>query len=536
MSGHDLEKNGYANGVQVSDGLAASDKPEGASTTVEAVNASGHVDKLTRHYGLLSICATALTVDSAWIALGGSLVVASANGGPPGIIYEFLAACFYYSFIAASIAELASSIPSSGGVYHWASVTPGPRFGRALGFFCGSMNFFGWVFDLASIVTIPSNIAVQMYAVFHPDYVVESWHVYIAFLIINWGCCFFVIFCNHLMPTVQNLGLFLVVGGGIITIIVVVAMQPHHASSSFVWTEWTNTTGWSNGVAFLTGMLNGAFTIGTPDAVTHMAEEMPNPRRDLPKAVAAQIILGTLTGFFFVVAIMYGITDFDAVLTSNGSFPLAEVYAQATGSKGATFGLLLIILLAILVCTIGTFVTVGRILWTLARDNVTPFPSILGNASTRWSCPIESTLLVGDILFWLAILSTGFGAIQLGSKTAFTDLVGSFIILTTTSYGLAIVPHLLSGRSNVPIGPFWMGKWGYLVNGFAVLFIILTDIFYCFPYALPVDVPTMNYNSVILAGIVFITTVWWFIHGARKYQGPHLPHLDEVGHEVKALI
>jgi amino acid transporter len=31
------------------------------------------------------------------------------------IIYEFLAACFYYAFIAASIAELASSIPSSGG-------------------------------------------------------------------------------------------------------------------------------------------------------------------------------------------------------------------------------------------------------------------------------------------------------------------------------------------------------------------------------------------------------------------------------------
>lgn len=37
--------------------------------TVDEPNASGHVDKLTRHYGLLSICATALTVDSAWIAL-----------------------------------------------------------------------------------------------------------------------------------------------------------------------------------------------------------------------------------------------------------------------------------------------------------------------------------------------------------------------------------------------------------------------------------------------------------------------------------
>ena len=39
------------------------------ATSVEELNASGHVDKLKRHYGLLSICATALTVDSAWIAL-----------------------------------------------------------------------------------------------------------------------------------------------------------------------------------------------------------------------------------------------------------------------------------------------------------------------------------------------------------------------------------------------------------------------------------------------------------------------------------
>jgi hypothetical protein len=43
-------------------------------------------------------------------------------------------------------------------------------------------------------------------------------------------------------------------------------------------------------------MLNGAFAIGTPDSVTHMAEELPYPRKDLPRAIAAQIILGTLSG------------------------------------------------------------------------------------------------------------------------------------------------------------------------------------------------------------------------------------------------
>jgi amino acid transporter len=54
-------------------------------------------------------------IDNAWVALGGSITVAVANGGAPGIIYEFLAACVYYGFVATSIAELASSIPSAGG-------------------------------------------------------------------------------------------------------------------------------------------------------------------------------------------------------------------------------------------------------------------------------------------------------------------------------------------------------------------------------------------------------------------------------------
>ena len=41
----------------------------------EVVNASGHRDQLQRHYGLLSICGLALTIDNAWVALGGSIAV-----------------------------------------------------------------------------------------------------------------------------------------------------------------------------------------------------------------------------------------------------------------------------------------------------------------------------------------------------------------------------------------------------------------------------------------------------------------------------
>lgn len=54
-----------------------------------------------------------------------------------------------------------------------------------------------------------------------------------------------------------------------------------------------------------------------------------------------------ITGsFIFGVALFYGISDLDAILDSSVQFPLTEAYIQATSSKGATFGLLLIIVLA----------------------------------------------------------------------------------------------------------------------------------------------------------------------------------------------
>lgn len=60
----------------------------------------------------------------------------------------------FYWLVAASIAELASAIPSSGGVYHWATVTPGQKWGRVVGFFAGYWNWLAWVWGQASFTLI----------------------------------------------------------------------------------------------------------------------------------------------------------------------------------------------------------------------------------------------------------------------------------------------------------------------------------------------------------------------------------------------
>lgn len=118
------------------------------------INASGHTQELPRSFSLVSLAGVGVTVGNAWPAIGGTILVAISNGGSPGVLYEFLAASFFYFLVAASVAELVSAIPSSSGVYHWASVTPGPRWGRMVGFFAGWWNYFGYLMGAASMAAI----------------------------------------------------------------------------------------------------------------------------------------------------------------------------------------------------------------------------------------------------------------------------------------------------------------------------------------------------------------------------------------------
>lgn len=44
-------------------------------------------------------------------------------------------------------------------------------------------------------------------------------------------------------------------------------------------------------------------------------------------------------------------------------------------------------------------------------------------------------------------------------------------------------------------------------------------------YAYPTDTEAMNYNSVILVGVVALSAIWWVIHARKNYPGPKVMHL-----------
>jgi len=410
-------------------------------------------------------------------------------------------------------------------VYHWASVTAG-RYGRICGWFAGWWNFLGWILATAATGQIAGAQTVSMYTLFHPNFEIHRWQVFVAYLICIWVCCLAVLYANRALPTLESFGGFLIIAGILVTIIIC-AVFPYtkhlgYASNSFVWREWQNETGYSsNEFVFCLGMLNGAFAVGTPDVISHLAEEVPKPGKNIPKAMLAQFIIGFFTALCYLIAIFYSISDLQSILDSAYIFPLAAIYRQSTGSAGGALVLLILAFLPNLIAVIGCYLTASRVFWTLARDNATPFSAFFSHVDQKHRNPFNAIVLCG-------MVCTILGCIYVGSQTAFSAFVGSFVVLSTLSYLAAILPHLLSKRENVAPGWFWMkGPLGFIVNGVACLYIIAFNIVFCFPFSLPVDSSTMNYTCLITGGLTIFVALFWFWRKGN-YAGPHFVPLESA--------
>lgn len=242
---------------------------------------------------------------------------------------------------------------------------------------------------------------------------------------------------------------------------------------------------------------------------------VPKPQVKVPQGIMLQMLTAFSTSFIYLIALFYSIQDIDAVFDSSGGyFPTAEIYRQATGSTTGAIGLIAVLFLATFPTLIGTFVTGGRMWWSLARDGATPFSNYFAQVHPTLNCPVRATMA-------MSALVTCLGCIYVGSTTAFQALISSFIVLSTLSYFGAILPHVLTGRRNIVPGPFYMGrKLGMAVNLASLAYILVTVVFFCFPQVMPVTAQNMNYTSVITVGLMTLVSVWWFTRGRTEYRGP----------------
>jgi amino acid transporter len=66
-----------------------------------------------------------------------------STGGPAVIVWGWIICSFFSVIVGLSMAEICSSYPSAGSVYHWAGMLAPPGWGPLFSYYCGWFNFIG---------------------------------------------------------------------------------------------------------------------------------------------------------------------------------------------------------------------------------------------------------------------------------------------------------------------------------------------------------------------------------------------------------
>jgi choline transport protein len=243
-----------------------------------------------------------------------------------------------------------------------------------------------------------------------------------------------------------------------------------------------------------------------------MAEEIPQPGKNVPIAMLASMVVGWVSVLFFSLALLFGCTDFASIPTAL--VPYQEAVRQGLrSSDGATFFTVWILLLYFGSMQ-AVIATCGRLVWAFARDNGLPYSRIFSRVHPTLKIPLEATGLV-------MVMCIAVGAIYVGSATAFNTFIASSVIFVHIACSIPQAFVLLGGRKRLPkrylnLGPIL----GPFCNLFTILWTTFYVIMFCLPLYLPVEVDTMNYVAVVIVGFAIIIMAMLLLGKRKTFKGP----------------
>src|SRR4051812_24426528 len=142
-------------------------------------------------FSIISILAGCLTTYGAGIA----------NGGPISISWSWPIISVFILIIGFTMSELVSSMPTSGGIYYWASKLGGPR----AGFFTGWLNLVG-------LVAVTASVAYGCATFFELTFLEWGWYdafslnrVFVYFVVVLVLITLINIFSSHLLALLNNI-------------------------------------------------------------------------------------------------------------------------------------------------------------------------------------------------------------------------------------------------------------------------------------------------------------------------------------------
>lgn len=455
-------RNGLVTIVSMAESGVVSQRRAVVADDAAALEQLGVKQELQRNFSRISMLGLAFAILNSWTALAASMSLALPSGGASAVLWGLIVAGLCNLCLAVSLAEFLSAYPTAGGQYHWAAIISWPRFARAISYSTGWINVAAWVCLTASGGLLGSQLILGVISLLHPDYESQSWHQFLIYIGYTLAAFFINTFMNRLLPYFNKAAfLWSLAGFTIICITVLSCATPEYQSASFVFGSFINESGWPDGLAWLLGLLQGAFALTGFDATIHMIEEIPRPQIEGPRIMISCIVIGMFTGFIFLMCLLFVLKDVNNVIESSAG-PLLQILYDATSNKAGAVCLLMFPIVCMLFTTTSIMTTSSRMSYAFARDRGLPVSRVFAKVHTGLDVPLNA-------LIWTTVWVIIFGCIFLGSSSAFNAITAASVVALGVTYAIPPAINVLRGRKMLPESrafkmPEWLGWFTNLVS------------------------------------------------------------------------
>ncbi|KAK5705172.1 hypothetical protein LTR97_002289 [Elasticomyces elasticus] len=415
----------------------------------------------------------------------------------------------------ASVTGAVWQAPSAGGQYHWISEFAPRKAEKLLSFFIGWLTVLGWQVGLASVCYAVTLQIQGLVVLTNPEFAFQGWHASLMTIAVALCAVFFNTVLVEALPTLEFVMLVLHFAAYFVFIFVLGFMGPSSTSAE-VWNSWENENGWSNtGTAVLVGIIAPITTLTSADSVCHLAEELKDASRWLPRVMVAAAASNFAIGFALLVLILYRAGDIDAAVNSPTGQPYIEILLNATQSRKGTAVLVAYIVLALIFCATNVVTTSSRQLFSFARDHGVPFSHQLSQVSEGTHVPVRAIAATISVTIVLSL-------ILIGSSLAFNIIATLFGVALLGSYLTSIstlVYQRFSGNP-LPTTRFSLGMFGLPINLATIVFDLFAFVMLFFPAAPNPTTASMNWAVLIFGAVVIFALTFYFVRTKHIYRSP----------------
>ncbi|CAO1638316.1 unnamed protein product [Sympodiomycopsis kandeliae] len=502
-----------------------SKKPDVAVTSHEAQHLAdlGYKAELPRNLKLTTILGLSFSIIAAPFGLSIGSMFALVNGGAPTFFFGWVLLSVITLAMAASLGELCSVWPTSGGVYVWSANLSSAKYRRVVGFCTGWVNFVANITLSLSIAFGWTQLILGAAGLWKSDdWTPTPWQTVLTFWAVMLVCTIINLFGvkGRYLDALNTASMYWT---GAVVIIILIAVLAKSASTvprrsahdAFV--LFQNSSGWPDGWSFFVGCLNAAYTLTGYGLCAQLCEEVSNPEVAVPRAMVGSIYAASLTGFLFILPIIFVLPQDISPLLDSGSGPIPALFKIVMNSNGGAFGLTFLLLGIGFFAAVGGLTVALRCTWAFSRDNGLPFSSTWSKVNKTLDIPINATIVT-------SILISLLGLIYLGSPAAFSAFTGAATICLGISYAVPIGISLLSRRKYVKNASWNLGTMlGYAANLLAVSWIIFSIILFSFPTTKTTSPENLNYASVVFCFFFGFAALYYVVWAKKTYTGPPLP-------------